>query len=105
MTENSTPDREPVIRVGYLYAIVDLLAQQIIGGVQVHKADAPAIRTFGDIATQQNSIIAMHPKDFSLVKIGELYSDHTIAAFSSPVTVIDGSSWLAAQTSNQEAGA
>lgn len=84
----------PTTQAG-VYAILDLLAKEILGGLQLFKHPAPAIRFFSDVASQQGSIVNSHPEDFSLICLGyvnernEIVPNHT--------TVIDGKTWKAAQ--------
>lgn len=63
-----------------LIAIVDTLANDILGPVQLHHRDETAIRTFSDIATMPNSQIGMHIKDYHLVCLGELNEELNIIA-------------------------
>lgn len=81
-----------------LYAIRDVLAETIIGGIHLFITDAQAIRFFGDIASDSQTSIAKHPGDHELIKVGELHENTgQLIAFVAPHTVITGSQWLAAQ--------
>lgn len=81
-----------------IYAIFDVVAQMIIGGLQLHRHHAAAIRMFGDVASAKDTAIAQHPKDFNLIFLGQLNDDNTIMAIVPPEVVISGSAWLAAQS-------
>jgi len=85
-----------------VYAIRDVLAESLLGGLHLFITDAQAIRFFGDIAGDNQTAIARHPSDHELIKLGELdESTGTIVAFVSPHVVITGSQWLAAQQPNE----
>lgn len=89
----STPDHTPVSRsadrVGniianinlpgtrQLYAIIDIITDTIIGGVQVHLNHQSAIRTLYDIAMGDTSI-HKHPRDYELWMLGALGADHKL---------------------------
>jgi len=83
---------------GNIYAIYDAIAETNIGGLQIHKHDAAAIRIFGDICADPQSMIAKHPKDFSLVVLGRLEDNNTITPLPTPETLITGAIWFAANT-------
>jgi len=81
-----------------LYAIRDTMSGQLLGGVQVFKHDAPAVRFFGDICADQQTMIARHPNDHELICLGHLDDDtHQLTALTPPITIITGKAWLAAQ--------
>jgi len=89
----------------HIYAILDTKAGSIIGGLQLHRHPAAAIRVFGDIAADPKSMIAKHPEDYELIELGTLRDDHTIAktfnhtidALDEHQVIITGKAWLAAQ--------
>lgn len=58
-----------------IYAIYDNKAADIVSLLQVHSHEAVAIRTFTDIALQENSQIQRHPEDFDLIRLGFLLTD------------------------------
>lgn len=60
---------------GQLYAIYDRLANTI-GPVMTVKHDAVAIRTFKDLAKDQQTTIAKHLDEYDLVKLGTLTYNH-----------------------------
>lgn len=78
-----------------IYAIRDTVAESIIGGLQLHKHDAAAVRTFGDIAADPQTQLHRHVADFELVCLGrlngldEIEADYTV--------IITGAQWAAAQ--------
>lgn len=78
-----------------IYVVYDLVAQTIIGGLQLHKHDAPAIRTFVDAATTQGSIVQQHVEDFELRRLGFITEDTKLEE--DPATILTGSQWLATQ--------
>lgn len=82
---------------GIIYAIVDLKADAIIGGLQLHRADAAAIRAFGDIASNPETIVSKHPEDYELRRLGWLTLENEIEQ-SILECVISGAQWKAAQS-------
>lgn len=58
-----------------IYAVFDLAAEEVIGGLHLHKHDASAIRMFSDGATAKGSILEKHPEDFDLLFLGTLDLD------------------------------
>lgn len=81
-----------------IYAIVDLIAQDILGGLHLAMHDAVAVRLFSDVAQMQGSLIEKHPEDFSLVRLGHIVSDNgDIRLFDEPETVLTGKAWAAAR--------
>jgi len=77
-----------------IYAVLDLIAGQIIGGLWLHRHEAAAIRMFSDVAGDPQSFIAKHPADFNLVRLGYLSEDHELVP--EFTTVLTGATWLAA---------
>lgn len=78
-----------------IYAILDLVANDIIGGLHIHRHEAAAIRFFSDIANMPDSNINRHPADFQLVQLGHLNEKHQIVE--NYKLVITGAQWAAAQ--------
>lgn len=80
-----------------IYAIKDNVADQIIGGLYLHKHEAAAVRFFADVASTKGSLVGAHPQDFDLLRLGyithfsELQPDHTV--------ILRGSNWIAANES------
>lgn len=94
-----------------IYAIRDNLAGMLIGGLHMHKHDAPAIRFFHDVATMPDSGIARHPQDYELILICYIEDDGTLhstrnaegSELIAPETVLTGATWATMQ--QQEATA
>lgn len=78
-----------------LYAIIDSLANDTVGGVHIHQHEATAVRFFSDVAGLQGSQIALHPTDYNLVRLG--YINHDFALTAEYVVVMTGEQWLASQ--------
>lgn len=57
-----------------IYAVYDEKAE-MFGTPQFFKSDGMALRTLQDMVTQNESIIANHPEDFSLYRLGD-YDDN-----------------------------
>lgn len=78
-----------------IYAILDNVAGDLIGGLHIHRHDASAIRFFGDVANMQDSHVGRRPNDYALVCLGKFTDDHRIIPDYS--VVLEGSTWLASQ--------
>lgn len=99
-------------RVG-IYAVRDTVAQDIIGGLHLHRHDAAAVRMFIDAATDKGTRIAQHPQDYELICLG--YTDETGQLYDSPdapddtigppSTILTGKQWLATITDKENQGA
>lgn len=61
-----------------IYAIYDKMAQAIVGGLYLFKADAPATRFFTDVIALPDSQIGKHVDDYELVQLGFLASDDEV---------------------------
>lgn len=81
----------------HIYAILDTVTDDIIGGLQLHAHPASAVRTFGDIASDPKTTIAKHPHDFALIALGKLTDEHTLEPYQQPEIIITAAAWLAAQ--------
>lgn len=84
-----------------IFAILDTVANDILGGVHIHRHEAAAIRFFTDVATMPDSIVGKHPRDFHLIQLGYLADDHTLIPGNK--TIITGAAWLQMQELQQEA--
>lgn len=79
----------------YIYAIIDNVANDILGGLIIQRADAAAIRLYGDIASMPESIMGKHPEDYDLVRLGNLDAEHQLVP--DYKIIMGGEAWLAAQ--------
>jgi hypothetical protein len=77
-----------------IIAIEDRLANDVAGAFVVFKADAPAIRFFGDVI-ENNPALKSHIEDYQLVQYGVLDDDMTI--ISERRIIISGAAYHAAQ--------
>lgn len=84
---------------GAIYAILDTVANDLVGmfPLQIFKAPAAAVRYFSDAAANEKTQIGQHPEDFTLVCLGYLTDNHTIEANQEPEIIITGKAWLAAR--------
>lgn len=82
-----------------LIAIVDILANDILGPVQVFPHPAPAIRMFSDVCKDERTQIYQHIEDHHLVKLGTLEDDLTITP--AREVLITGAQWKAVNTINE----
>lgn len=78
-----------------IIAIIDNVANDVVGPIQLMYHDAVAIRFFGDVASHPESAIGRHIHDYTLVELGILDDDLTI--ISARRTILTGSQWAAAQ--------
>lgn len=82
------------MRIG-IYAILDVTADILIGGLHLHKAEAAAIRMFSDIAATPNTMVGLHPQEYDLLFLGTIGDERQIESSCPPITVITGKQWLA----------
>lgn len=81
-----------------VYAIRDLVANALVGGLHLFAHDAPAVRFFGDIASDPQTMIARHPADYDLICIGQ-YNEDTYSLTPERVEiVITGAAYHAAHS-------
>lgn len=81
-----------------LYGIYDVRAEGIIGNVVSHRHDAAAVRMFGDIASDKQSIVGQHVSDFELWYLGTLdLESGAIDLTAAPSVILSGAVWLASQ--------
>lgn len=80
-----------------IYAIRDIKADDIIGGLHMHKHHAAAIRMFSDIAADEKTYISKHPEDYELLRLGYLDLDGTPPIAPELQTIITGVQWAAMQ--------
>lgn len=82
-----------------IYAIYDNVADQLVGGLQLHKHVASAVRAFSDIASDPQTLINRHPDDYDLIQLGFITPDNQIKP--EYQIVMRGAAWAAAQTPAQ----
>lgn len=98
---SSTPDNDggsstaPETPTKIIYAVYDNVADDILGGLHIHRHEAAAIRFYGDIATLPDSLIGKHPQDFDLVQLGHINRHGRIVGEFR--IVLTGAQWAAAQ--------
>lgn len=80
-----------------LYAIRDRLAGELIGIVMMFSAPAAAVRWFGDVLSNAETLPGKHPKDFELCKYGQYTSEDDQIDGHEREVVMTGALWLAAQ--------
>lgn len=56
-----------------IYAVLDLVANDLLGMLALHKSEATAIRMFADIADAKGTIVNQHPGDFALLLLGNIF--------------------------------
>lgn len=95
-TRSKAPEPLGTASLG-IYAIVDVAAGTIIGGLQVYRHAAAAVRVFNDIAAAEGTAINKHPEDYHMLYLGKLNDDFTIAGIKDPEVVISGRAWKAGQ--------
>lgn len=78
-----------------IYAILDVKADMLVGGLHLHKAEAAAIRMFSDIAGTPDTTVGRHPDDYELLFLGSIGEDNQITPLCPPVPVLTGSQWAA----------
>lgn len=85
-----------------VFAIIDTVANDIVGPLWTMQHAAPAIRAFGDIATKPMTGIHEHPGDFQLVKLGHITDD--LRLLPDFEIILTGDTWLASQQREQPQG-
>lgn len=78
-----------------IYAIYDNKAADIVSILQVHSHEAVAIRTFTDVALQEQSQIQRHPEDFDLIRLGFLNTGNDLGITPGYQMVITGKTLIA----------
>lgn len=81
-----------------IIAIIDTVATDIAGPIQLVRHEAPAIRFFSDVALDPQTMIHKHVEDYELWQLGILNDDFTIEPTQRPI--ITGRAWKAAQADN-----
>ncbi|AXH73664.1 MAG: nonstructural protein [Microviridae sp.] len=86
------------MRMG-VYAVRDRLAMAYIGGLQLFPHDAVAVRMFGDVAAQPDSVIGAHVEDHELHCLGYFEHETGLEEILNPGrVVITGEAWRASTT-------
>lgn len=86
-----------------LYAVLDTVADAIVGGLLMFPHDAPAVRFFGDLCADPQTGVSRHVEDHSLVCLGAITDENQLVSLDREV-VISGSQWLAAQPKEDTQG-
>lgn len=81
----------------YLIAsIIDTTTQDLVGPLWTFRAEAVAIRTFGDAVRVPNSTVALHLDDMELWQWGWIDTE-TMETTAAPRLIITGKRWAATQ--------
>lgn len=80
-----------------LYMVYDIVAGTVIGGIILETTDAPAIRAFHDALTMKDSLLAQHPADYRLLKLGALDLDGVLVSGTQPQIIATGAAWKESQ--------
>jgi len=83
-----------------LYAIKDTVANDLVGfthAIMSFPNDNAAIRAFGEIATNPNSLVAKNIRDYELIALGQCDEDTAWELVPGQRTVLTGKTWLSAQ--------
>ena len=89
-----------------IYAIRDKAADDLVGNAMyllfLFNRDEQAIRYFADAMATDKSILALHPEDYQLIRMGELKDSGEIIGYEAPHVrvVIEGASVHAAMQAN-----
>lgn len=86
-----------------LVAILDIVAQEFVGIVTIHRHTAAAVRMFVDVASADpnQSAVARHPEDHDLIQLGYLDDDNKLVP--EHELLIAGKAWVASTTREQPA--
>lgn len=86
-----------------LYAIQDTASQMIIGGVHVFAHDAAAIRFFGDLVADSQTMMGRHPNDHNLLVLASLDEENgELLTDGCPSVVVTGAALKASQQQARE---
>ncbi|WNK12984.1 MAG: nonstructural protein [Microvirus sp.] len=77
-----------------LYTVRDNIAEQLVGGIIMESNDAPAIRAFYDALRTKGSLLAEHPADFDLLKVGYIDTQDGELEATDILTIATGNGWL-----------
>lgn len=80
-----------------IYAIRDNTARMIIGGLHLFAHEAAAVRFFGDVAGDPQTMVARHINDHELICCGVLNEETGVIEDDTAKLVITGAAWKAAQ--------
>ncbi|QXP44222.1 MAG: nonstructural protein [Arizlama microvirus] len=80
-----------------LFIIMDTVAETFIGQIIVDRHPAPVCRLFHKLLGDQQTQLAQHPKDYTLLHVGFIEDDGTLTPIA-PLTIATGEAWLAANT-------
>lgn len=75
-----------------LYAVLDLVALAIVGGITLHRHEAAATRWFTDGLNTPDTMLNQHPEDYNLIRLGFLTDKHELVPNSSVIAT--GTQWL-----------
>lgn len=67
-----------VLYVVGIFAILDVKAAQVSGGVYSFKHQAQAVRFFSDLAQQKDTFVNRHTADYNLIRLGYLTHEHVL---------------------------
>lgn len=79
----------------FVFAILDLAAADIVGQFMLLPHEAVAVRSFGEVCSNPETLVHKHPKDFALVRFGQL-DDLKLVGYDH-VVVMTAEQWFAAQ--------
>lgn len=85
-----------------IYGIYDNVSRTLAGPLHIFPADAAAVRMFGDIASDPQTLIARHPQDFDLVRLGSLDEEGPNLVEQMPETILTGELWAATQKAAED---
>lgn len=80
-----------------LYGIRDRVAGELVGLLMMFPAPAAAVRWFGDLLSNKETMPGMHPKDYELCKYAFYESEVDEITGVEREVVMTGLLWLAAQ--------
>lgn len=90
-----------------IYAIYDTAAESIVGTLMMFPNNTAAIRTFGDVASDPQTMVSRHIQDHQLVKLGTVDDETgrlTPIAGEDMEIVMEGETWAAAQRAAEDNG-
>jgi len=87
--------------ISRIYAIRDVVADALVGGLHLHAHEAAAVRFFSDVASDPQTLVARHIADHELVFLGGIQTDTGLIDSVVPHVVITGQAWAAARVTTE----
>lgn len=85
----------------YVIGIIDKKANDFVGPPWLYRHEAQAIRQYGDLAQDQNTLIYRHPEDYDVVQLGVI-DDDSLEITPGYRVIMTGEQYLATRTPQEK---